>query len=246
MPIVCVSMMDRNSERSGSGASAATTLIDSNSGRPALMPRTITSTASGSAFRNLASRRLFRKPSAQRGRPKPPAKASPAAPSRPPPMNKASANSTPATTADTIQNFCGAQSRPACDRRTLSGTLFSCWRRASRSLSEVSTCSRRERCVFSAGGGGGGRAPRSGGGRGRLGPRDRGAAALGLPFPGQHWIKEDPGEAADGGGGKEGEGKDLHVHGCVDLLTSWAPLPPRRAPRQGASLRRNSGRVPRI
>ncbi len=65
-------------------------------------------------------------------------------------MNKATANSTPATTADAIQNFCGVQSRPACDRRTLSDTLFSCWRRASRSLSEVSTCSRRERCVFSA------------------------------------------------------------------------------------------------
>ena len=44
---------------------------------------------------------------------------------------------------------------------------------------------------------------------------------------------------------KEGEGKDLHVHGCADLLTSWAPLPRRRAPRQGAFLRRNSGRVPR-
>ncbi|MGY4412655.1 hypothetical protein ACVWW4_004391 [Bradyrhizobium sp. LB7.1] len=82
-------------------------------------------------------------------------------------------------------------------------------------------------------------------GRGHLGARDRGAAALRLPFPGQHWIEEDPGEAADGGGSEEGEGEDLHVHGRADFLTSGAPLLRRRVPRQGASLRRNSGRVPR-
>ena len=60
IPIAWVSMMERNSPRSGSGASAATTLIDSNSGRPALMPRTMTSTASGSALRNAFSRRFLR------------------------------------------------------------------------------------------------------------------------------------------------------------------------------------------
>ena len=60
MPIVWVSMIARNSPRSGSGESAATTLIDSNSGKPALMPRTMTSTASGSAFRKAVSRRFLR------------------------------------------------------------------------------------------------------------------------------------------------------------------------------------------
>src|SRR5438128_1776547 len=74
MPIAWVSMMELNSLRSGSGASAATTLIDSNSGRPALMPRTMTSTASGSAARNAFSRFFFRKASSQRGRPKPKAR----------------------------------------------------------------------------------------------------------------------------------------------------------------------------
>ena len=74
MPIAWVSMMATNSLRSGSGASSATSLIDSNSGRPALMPRTMTSTASGSAARNAFSRRFFRNERPQRGRPKPPAK----------------------------------------------------------------------------------------------------------------------------------------------------------------------------
>ena len=47
-------------------------------------------------------------------------------------------------------NFCVDQSRPACVRRLLSGTLLSFWRRVSRSFSDVSTCSRRERWVLSA------------------------------------------------------------------------------------------------
>ena len=47
-------------------------------------------------------------------------------------------------------NFCVDQSRPACVRRTLSAMLFSFWRRASRSFSDPSTCSRRERWFLSA------------------------------------------------------------------------------------------------
>ena len=82
-------------------------------------------------------------------------------------------------------------------------------------------------------------------GHGRVGARDRGAAAFRLPLPGQQRIEEHPGDAADSGGGEEGEGEDLHVHGGADLLTSAAPLRPRRARRQGASPRRNSERVPR-
>jgi len=55
-----VSTMARNSDLIGSGASATTTFSESNSGRPALMPRTMMSTASGSASRNFFSRRFLR------------------------------------------------------------------------------------------------------------------------------------------------------------------------------------------
>src|SRR6266513_912394 len=119
MPIAWVSMMARNSPLSGSGASAATTLIESNSGRPALMPRTITSTASGSALRKACSRRFLKKPRAQRGRPKPAAKARPVAPSNPPPPSIAATKISAASTAETTVNFWVDQLRPACVRRTL-------------------------------------------------------------------------------------------------------------------------------
>ena len=79
MPIACVSMIARNSLFNGSGKSVATTLSDSNSGKPALMPRTITSTASGRARRNSSLRRFLRNPRSQRGTPKPAANARPTA-----------------------------------------------------------------------------------------------------------------------------------------------------------------------
>ena len=46
-------------------------------------------------------------------------------------------------------NFCGVQSRPAWVRRLLNGSFFSFRARASRSFSDPSTCSRRERWVLS-------------------------------------------------------------------------------------------------
>ena len=46
-------------------------------------------------------------------------------------------------------NFWVDQSSPACVRRVLSAILVSFWRRASRSFSEPSTCSRRERWFLS-------------------------------------------------------------------------------------------------
>ena len=52
------------------------------------MPRTMTSTASGKALRNLFSRRFFKNDSSQRGKPKAPAKAMATAASRPAPLNK--------------------------------------------------------------------------------------------------------------------------------------------------------------
>ncbi len=109
------------------------------------MPRTITSTASGSALRKFFSRRFLRKLSAQRGKPKPPANASPAAASSPPPNSIAIAKPATAITTETIMNFWVDQFRPAWVRRLLSGSLLSFFRRASSSFSDPSTCSRRER-----------------------------------------------------------------------------------------------------
>jgi len=51
---------------------------------------------------------------------------------------------------DMIQNFCVVQLSPAWPMRVLSGTDFSFSRRASRSFSDPSTCSRRERWFLSA------------------------------------------------------------------------------------------------
>src|ERR1700732_2099395 len=60
MPTACVSMIERNSLLSGSGASLVIMRRLSRRGRPALTPRTTISTASGNAFKNFASRRFFR------------------------------------------------------------------------------------------------------------------------------------------------------------------------------------------
>ena len=87
------------------------------------MPRTMTSTASGSARKKAFSRRFFRKLSVQRGKPKPAAKAIPMPPSGPPPANIAAAKATTARIPETIMNFRGSQSSPAWVRRVLNVTL---------------------------------------------------------------------------------------------------------------------------
>jgi hypothetical protein len=111
----------------------------------------MTSTASGSAFRNAFSRRFLRKPRTQRGRPRPVAKAITAAPGRLPPTKKARPNPTTPAMPDAIQNFWGVQDpRPAWARRMVRETDLSFFRLASSSFSDPSTCSRRERWVFSA------------------------------------------------------------------------------------------------
>ena len=85
MPMVWVSTMARNSLFTGSVASFEISLRLSSSGRPALMPRTMTSTASGNSLRNLSSRRFLRNDSIQNGRPQPAAKPKPSAAIRPVP-----------------------------------------------------------------------------------------------------------------------------------------------------------------
>ena len=92
MPIACVSMIVRNSLRSGSGASAAMIRMLSSSGRPALMPRTMVSTASGNASRNFVSRRFLRYLSSQTGMPKPAANAIASAAYRPASIKRNSRN----------------------------------------------------------------------------------------------------------------------------------------------------------
>ena len=60
-----------NSGPSGAGLSRAMILKHSWTGRPDLMPRTITSTALGNSSENFFIRDLPRKPTTQRGRPRP-------------------------------------------------------------------------------------------------------------------------------------------------------------------------------
>ena len=79
-PCCWVSTMRRNSRCTGSAASLAMMRRQSLSGRPDLMPRTMTSMRVRQLVEELlACRRLRRKLRNQRGRPKPPAKATPSA-----------------------------------------------------------------------------------------------------------------------------------------------------------------------
>ena len=107
-----VSTMARNSLQTGSGESLAMTLMQSSSGSPALMPRTMTSTASGKCLRNFASRRFLRNLRSQRGNPKAPAKPSAAAPSSP--ASRPSAISEPERAQIPLmtRNFCFDQLEP--------------------------------------------------------------------------------------------------------------------------------------
>ncbi len=91
------------------------------------MPRTMTSTASGSAFRNAFSRRFFRKPSTQRGRPRPAAKADAGGAEQAAADHEGDRRSTTAPKMpDMIQNFCGVQVQPGLARGgCCSGTDFS-------------------------------------------------------------------------------------------------------------------------
>ncbi len=74
----------------------------------------------------------------------------PTAPKSPPPTLNAAKPATAARTPEMIQNFCVDQESPAWVMRVLRGTDFSFSRRASRSFSDPSTCSRRERWLLSA------------------------------------------------------------------------------------------------
>src|SRR6185503_7683710 len=113
IPTACVSKMRRNSVLIGSGASDTIILIQSSSGKPALMPRTITSTASGKCSRNFVSRRFLRKDNSHRGTPKAPAKPRTAETSRPAPPNVPKANIASPIPAEIIQNWRFDQDRPA-------------------------------------------------------------------------------------------------------------------------------------
>ena len=96
-----------------------------------------------------------------------------------------------------------SSSRPAWVRRALSGTLLCLSRRASRSFSEdFDLLAARALALFVL----------ALGGRLRLG--DGGAAVFGLLLAREQGIDEDPGHAADGDGGEEGESDGLHVHGA--------------------------------
>ena len=73
-PSVCDSMIWRNSLRTGSAASLAMMRRQSLTGRPARMPRTITSSALGNSTPNFLSRLALQRLRNQAGSPKPPMK----------------------------------------------------------------------------------------------------------------------------------------------------------------------------
>ncbi len=119
----------------------------SSSGRPALTPRTMMSTASGKVLRNCVSRRFFRNDSSQRGRPKAPAKASAAAPISPPgTIAMPTRNIATPTPAEISRNCRFDHLSPAWPIRTEIGTFLLFLWRSSNSFSVCSTTSRRDLC----------------------------------------------------------------------------------------------------
>ena len=138
--------MARNSDFSGSGASIVIIFMQSSSGKPALTPRTIMSTASGNPLRNFDSRRFFKYDSSQYGRPKAPAKPSPMAGTRPALLNSPAMNITAPMPAEMMANCRFDHDKPACAIRVASGTRFCFLWRSSNSLSVFSMMSRRDFC----------------------------------------------------------------------------------------------------
>jgi hypothetical protein len=118
--------------------------MQSPSGRPALTPRTMMSTASASPSMNLASRRFLKNERSHRGTPKAPAKPRPADPSNPVPDRMPRKAMTRPIKAEMIMNFRFDQDSPARMIRTEMGTLLLFLWRSSKSLSEDSTRSRRD------------------------------------------------------------------------------------------------------
>ncbi len=88
-PICCDSTTRRNSVFTGSWPSEAMRRKASLSGRPERMERTMTSRALGNSVRNCFWRRLIRKPTIQRGRPRAEAKPAPTAARRGTPDSRA-------------------------------------------------------------------------------------------------------------------------------------------------------------
>ena len=152
MPMVWVSMMERNSLRTGSGASTEMIRRQSPSGNPALMPRTITSTESAKPLRNFCSRRFLRKDRIHRGKPKLPAKPAPMAAGNPNPAANIAPNDATPSNPLTMKNWRFDRLRPARDMRTESGGELTFLRRTSTSLRVSSSCSRRLRVAPRAAG----------------------------------------------------------------------------------------------
>ncbi len=172
----------------------------SSSGRPALMPRTTVSTASGKAARNFASRRFLRNLSSQSGTPHPAAKPMPSAGSRPASIAKVRKNAMNPITPPVMKNRRFDHDRPACAIFIVSGTDLALACRSSSSLRVPSTCSRRDFCGLRA-------AARAG-----IDPVPATASRRfsTLRFAGQRRIDEHPGDAADRDRHEEEEREVLH------------------------------------
>ena len=202
------------------------------------MPRTMTSTASGSASGICFSRRFLRKLSSQRGRPKPAAKPRPSAASKSAADDEDQRRNatTPEHAGDDAEFLLRPVQPGLRDAGADSGGSLPSWLRRSSSLSDLldllaaRALVARRRC-----------------GRAGSDLRDAGAALLGLPLAGQQRIDEDPGDAADRDGATmKSEGERLHRSWRRSLMHRLRRLRRRRARRQAASPRRNSARAPRI
>src|SRR6516162_3136475 len=195
IPMACVSTMPRNSLLRGSGASLVIIRMLSRSGRPALTPRTMTSTASGKPARNFASRRFLRNLSSQRGSPHPAAKANPIAGSNPTLSMKPRANATMPSSALMMKNLFFDHLRPAYgQRRRFGAAVFHLFER------RLNLLAARLLQV----------AHRTLGDR-RAGSHHAIPSLLGLLLARQGGIEEDPSEPADRGRDQEEKRYALHV-----------------------------------
>ena len=200
--MVWVSMMARNSPRMGSSDSSAISFRLSSSGKPALMPRTIRSTASGKAVEETRQPPFLEERQQPQGRPQPAAKATPSAGNRPAPVASTRKNAPKPSEPAVSKNRRFDQVSPACEMRAASGRRLAFFCRSSISLSVPCTCSRRDCCAEAR--------------RYRLRPRDACHAPFRVPFAGKERINEYPGDPAD----RERHQSEDEVH--VHLIDSRA------------------------
>ena len=221
-------MMVRNSLFTGSGASLVMTRRLSMSGRPALTPRTMMSTASGNADRNLASRRFLRNLSSHSGRPQPAAKPKPSAGTNPASNMKPHANAVMPSSPPVMKKRCFDQLNPACVIRLDSEADLA--RRSSTFFSVASICSRRGFSVL--------RAARAGAARGARPYHALAPVSNPAFFSREDRVEKDPGKPADCHGDQKEQRHILSIVAGSASVLVVADFRGGRAPPRAAAPRR--------